>query len=182
MEYIGDDNYIGRSDNILNEQLHITEFELQKYFDTEELTELDMFLWEWFYGMRTWGLLCGQTNDQFCDTHAHEAKKELVNLINANCQDEIVSRTLKSKDINKYGCLEGDWQIAQESVINAQPFDFASIEYGAIKMVDWMTEKTIEWLILHFKTNTFGETQSYDFKSTKDMVDNFKKYINNEKL
>lgn len=35
-------------------------------------------------------------------------------------------------------------QIAQESVINVQPFDFASIEYGAIKMGYWMKERMIE--------------------------------------
>lgn len=94
LEYIGNDTYIGRSDNILNEQLYISEFELQVYFDTEELTELDKFLSEWFYGMRTWGLLCGQTNEQFCDRHAHEAKKELVNLINTNCDLQKLPREI----------------------------------------------------------------------------------------
>ena len=80
LEYIGNDIYVGRSDNVLNEQFHITELEL-RYFDTEELTELDNFLYEWFYGMRHWGLLGDETNEQFCDRHAHEAKKELVELI-----------------------------------------------------------------------------------------------------
>ena len=94
VDKVGNDTYIGRSDNILNEQLHISEFELQVYFDTEELTELDKFLSEWFYGMRTWGLLCGQTNEQFCDRHAHEAKKELVNLINTNCDLQKLPREI----------------------------------------------------------------------------------------
>ena len=38
-------------------------------------------------------------------------------------------------------------QIAQESVINAQPFDFASIEYGAIKMGYWMIQRFYKHLV-----------------------------------
>lgn len=97
LEYIGNDTFIGRSDNILNEKFHISEFELRAFFDDGKLTNLDILLSQWFYSMRTWGLLGDETNEQFCDRFAHKAKKELINLINTNCQDEIVPQSLKSK-------------------------------------------------------------------------------------
>lgn len=60
------------------------------------------------------------------------------------------------------GASDGSYDVCKEAI--------------ALEMSEWMTAKTIEWLVQHFKTNSFGETQSYDFKSMKDMVDNFKKY------
>lgn len=95
LEYIGNDTYIGRSDNILNEKLHISEFELTSFFGDGKITNLDILLSEWFYSIRTWGLLGDETNEQFCDRFAHNAKKELINIINTNCQDEIIPTKLR---------------------------------------------------------------------------------------
>lgn len=43
--------------------------------------KLDKFLSEWFYGVRTWGLTHGETNEQFCERQAKIAKQELLKLI-----------------------------------------------------------------------------------------------------
>lgn len=74
-------------------------------------------------------------------------------------------------------------QIAQESVINVQPFDFASIEYGAIKMGYWMKERMIEkaelFLIDAFKElpNGYGTFKIKREGSIEQLIEDFKKYM-----
>ena len=78
LEYIGDDTYVGRSDNILNKHIKITPFELDNYFSTEPRTDFEKILTRYFYTMRTWGMANGESNENFCDRHAHMATKNLL--------------------------------------------------------------------------------------------------------
>lgn len=79
LEYVGDDTYIGRSDNILNEKVVITPYQLDNYFSETAPSDFEKHLTEWFYGMRTWGLTAyGETCENFCDSQAHKAAKRLL--------------------------------------------------------------------------------------------------------
>lgn len=45
----------------------------------EKLTER---LSQWFYWVRTWGLLGDESNEHFCNRHAKESMDEFINIIN----------------------------------------------------------------------------------------------------
>ena len=84
LEYVGDDTYVGRSDNILNEKVVITPYQLANYFSETEPSAFEKQLAQWFYGMRTWGLAHwedGETCENFTDCQAHKAVKDLWNYI-----------------------------------------------------------------------------------------------------
>ena len=82
LEYVGDDTYIGRSDNILNEKVVITPYQLDNYFSETVPSGFEKRLTEWFYGMRTWGLTAdGETCENFCDSQAHKAVEDLWDYI-----------------------------------------------------------------------------------------------------
>jgi hypothetical protein len=67
-------------------------------------------------------------------------------------------------------------QIAQESVINVQPFDFASIEYGAIKMGYWMKERMIE-KACEFLDDRIGIDQKIEVNENGEpLADNYTAY------
>lgn len=79
-EYIGNNNYIGRSDNILNEKIHLEPRQLDyfieiKYGD-EDATNVINWLYKWFYAVRTWGLTNNESNEEFCMAEAINAYKE----------------------------------------------------------------------------------------------------------
>lgn len=85
LEYIGDDTYVGRSDNILNKKVVITPYQLCKYFSKEEPSAFEKQLAKWFYNMRTWGLTAkDETCENFCDSQAHKAVNDLQMYINKN--------------------------------------------------------------------------------------------------
>lgn len=84
LEYVGEDTYIGRSDNILNEKVVITPYQLDNYFSETVPSGFEKRLTEWFYGMRTWGLTHwedGETCENFCDSQAHKAVEDLWDCI-----------------------------------------------------------------------------------------------------
>lgn len=72
-------------------------------------------------------------------------------------------------------------QIAQESVINVQPFDFASIEYGAIKMGYWMeqqmTEKAEKWFWHNIENFLITDKYGDKFFDTEPAFEDFKNSI-----
>ena len=53
-------------------------------------------------------------------------------------------------------------QIAQESVINAQPLDFASVEYGALKMAKWKDEIKVQSNDIKWKPSKEEMSVLYD--------------------
>ena len=79
LEYIGDDTYCGRSDNILDRKVKITPRQLELYFSETPRSSFERELAQWFYGMRTWGLVHGESNSNFCDSQAHIAVENLLN-------------------------------------------------------------------------------------------------------
>lgn len=80
LEYIGDNNYIGRSDNILNEKIHLEPRQLDYFIeikdDDEDVTNVINWFYEWFYAVRTWGLTSNESNEEFCTAEAINAYKE----------------------------------------------------------------------------------------------------------
>lgn len=88
LEYIGNDTYLGRSDNILNQEIKITPFQLSQYFSEKPLSAFENYLALWFYNVRTWGLLNGESNEDFCNRNAHKAVKILMEYIST---DELIN-------------------------------------------------------------------------------------------
>ena len=79
LEYIGNDTYFGRSDNILNQKVEIAPRHLVWYFSEKPRSAFEKELADWFYGMRTWGLDVGDVGcEAFCDSQAHKAAKRLL--------------------------------------------------------------------------------------------------------
>ncbi len=78
LEYLGNDTYVGRSDNILNQKVTIRPRQLALYFSESPRSEFEKSLAQWFYGMRTWGLVDGESNTNFCDSQAHKAVDDLL--------------------------------------------------------------------------------------------------------
>lgn len=82
LEYIGDNNYIGRSDNILNEKIHLEPRQLDYFIeikdDDEDVANVINWFYEWFYGVRTWGLTNNESNEEFCTAEAIKAYKEFT--------------------------------------------------------------------------------------------------------
>ena len=80
LEYIGDNNYIGRSDNILNEKIHLEPRQLDYFVELNDkendTIELINWFYKWFYAVRTWGLTNRETNEEFCMAEAINAYKE----------------------------------------------------------------------------------------------------------
>ena len=90
LEYIGNDTYCGRSDNILNENIKITPFELYYYFSENKPSAFEECLSNWFYNIRTWDLIGGESNENFCDRNAKNAAKMLINYLS---NDIFIKRT-----------------------------------------------------------------------------------------
>lgn len=78
LEYIGNDTYCCRSDNLLNEKIRIDPWELTRYFSEEPLHSLENILSEFAYHVRTWGLTDGESNMDFCNVEAHRWAKEMI--------------------------------------------------------------------------------------------------------
>lgn len=79
-EYIGNNNYIGRSDNILNEKIHLEPRQLDYFIEIkdgdENITDVINWFYGWFYAVRTWGLTNNESNEEFCTAEAINAYKE----------------------------------------------------------------------------------------------------------
>ena len=78
LEYIGNDTYCCRSDNLLNEKIRIKQWELKRYFSEEPLHSFENILSEFAYFVRTWGLTDGESNEDFCNVEAHRCAKEMI--------------------------------------------------------------------------------------------------------
>lgn len=79
LEYIGDDMYCGRSDNILNEKIKITTYQLYYYFSEDKPTAFENCLSDWFHNMRNWKPMLNEleSEENFCDVYAIKAAKML---------------------------------------------------------------------------------------------------------
>ena len=79
-EYIGNNNYIGRSDNILNEKIHLEPRQLDYFIEIKDgdegVANVINWFYGWFYGVRTWGLTNNESNEEFCTAEAINAYKE----------------------------------------------------------------------------------------------------------
>lgn len=90
LEYIGNDTYVGRSDNILNQKVEIAPRHLVWYFSEKPRSAFEKELADWFYGMRTWGLDVGDVGcEAFCDSQAHKAAKRLLMYVPTLNDDDI---------------------------------------------------------------------------------------------
>ena len=78
LEYIGNDTYCCRSDNLLNVKIGINPWELKRYFSEEPLHSFENILSEFAYHVRTWGLTDGESNMDFCNVEAHRCAKEMI--------------------------------------------------------------------------------------------------------
>lgn len=78
LEYIGDDTYCCRSDNLLNVKIRINPWELDRYFSEEPLHSFENILSEFACHVRTWGLTDGESNMDFCNVEAHRCAKEMI--------------------------------------------------------------------------------------------------------
>lgn len=78
LEYIGNDTYCGRSDNILNERVKISPFELYYYFSEDAPSAFEKCLSSWFHNIRTSQLLDGESIENLCDRNAIKATKMLM--------------------------------------------------------------------------------------------------------
>lgn len=81
LEYIGNDTYCCRSDNLLNVKIGINPWELKRYFSEEPLNSFDNILSDFAYHVRTWGLTDGESNMDFCNVEAHRLAKEMIKTI-----------------------------------------------------------------------------------------------------
>lgn len=87
LEYVGNDRYVGRSDNILDAVITIEPHQLDYLVEVNEhpLTSFDKKIIEWitswFYDVRTWGLLGNETNLAFCIRQAVKAYKDFIEKI-----------------------------------------------------------------------------------------------------
>lgn len=84
LEYIGYDTYIGRSDNILNKRVYIEPHQLELFIEEKTGHEVNNIKWlnDWFYGVRTWGLLQGETNEELTMRCAIKAFNEYQDMLN----------------------------------------------------------------------------------------------------
>lgn len=87
LEYVGNDTYIGRSDNILNEKVTIEPFQLDYFIESYKFDN-DIFelLKNLSYSARTFGLVEKENNDQYCTRLAKRAFDELYEILNANAK------------------------------------------------------------------------------------------------
>lgn len=87
LEHIGNDTYVGRSDNILNVQVTIEPFQLD-YFIEHYKFDNDIFelLKNLSYAARTFGLVEKEDNDQYCTRLAKRAFDELYKILNDNAK------------------------------------------------------------------------------------------------
>lgn len=87
LEYIGNDTYIGRSDNILNEKVTIEPFQLDYFIESYKFNN-DIFelLSDLSYTARTFGLVEKEDNTQYCTRLAKRAFDELYEILNANAK------------------------------------------------------------------------------------------------
>lgn len=83
LEYLGNDTYIGRSDNILNEKVTIEPFQLDYFIESDKFDN-DVFelLNNLSYTARTFGLVFKEDNDQYCARLAKRAFDELYEILN----------------------------------------------------------------------------------------------------
>ena len=100
LEYIGNDTYVGRSDNILNQKVEIAPRHLVWYFSEKPRSAFEKELADWFYGMRTWGLDVGDVGcEAFCDSQAHKAAKHLLMYAPTLNDDDMTEDYQKKMDI-----------------------------------------------------------------------------------
>lgn len=87
LEYIGNDTYIGRSDNILNEKVTIEPFQLDYFIESYKFDN-DIFelLDNLSYTARTFGLVEKEDNAQYCTRLAKRAFDELYEILNADAK------------------------------------------------------------------------------------------------
>lgn len=86
LEYVGDDTYVVRSDNLLNTTTVIKPHQLAYFVyipegDNGYRKKVIDWLSSWFYGVRTWGLVGNESNEQFCTRQAIIASNELDKLL-----------------------------------------------------------------------------------------------------
>lgn len=83
LEYLGDDMYCGRSDNILNEKIKISPYQLYYYFSENKPTAFEKCLSDWFYTVRNCQPIYSEfeSNENFCDRNAIQAAKMLMDYI-----------------------------------------------------------------------------------------------------
>ena len=113
LEYIGNDTYVGRSDNILNQKVEIAPRHLVRYFSEKPRPAFEKELADWFYGMRTWGLDVGDVGcEAFCDSQAHEAAKRLLMYAPTLNDDDMSEEPDKGLDVTDF-CKPIDPGIAQ---------------------------------------------------------------------
>ena len=87
LEYLGNNVYIGRSDNILNEKVTIEPFQLDYFIESYKFDN-DIFelLNNLSYTARTFGLVEKEDNAQYCTRLAKKAFDELYKILNADAK------------------------------------------------------------------------------------------------
>lgn len=145
LEYIGNDTYVGRSDNILNQKVEIAPRHLVWYFSEKPRSAFEKELADWFYGMRTWGLDVGDVGcEAFCDSQAHKAAKRLLMYAPTLNDDDMTQeeKQLLLKDLCArlpYGVkinIRNDYTLAMEDIeMNAYHFNTISydVEYRGLR-------------------------------------------------
>lgn len=84
IEYLNDDTYRGLSDNILNETIKITPFELYYYFSYKPSTAFETCLSLWFKTIINSKPLNSENIENFCDRNARQAKRMLMGYLTEN--------------------------------------------------------------------------------------------------
>ena len=87
LEYLGNNVYIGRSDNILNEKVTIEPFQLDYFIESDKFDN-DVFelLSNLSYTARTFGLVFKEECDQYCARLAKRAFDELYEILNTKAK------------------------------------------------------------------------------------------------
>ena len=101
LEYLGDNVYIGRSDNILNEKVTIEPFQLDYFIESDKFDN-DTFelLNNLSYTSRTFGLVEKEDNVQYCARLAKIAFDELYEILNTKYKtNEVELQDIKKGDV-----------------------------------------------------------------------------------
>lgn len=154
LEYVGNDTYIGRSDNILNKKVVITPYQLDNYFSETAPSDFEKHLTEWFYGMRTWGLTAyEETCENFCDSQAHKAAKYLAYY------------ALMRDDKYKSPYEDHEWQEGYN--VWERGFDNGA-EYMLKKAIKWLNENAQNY----YEDSSMHDNCWYD---DEQMIEDFQK-------
>lgn len=82
LEYRGNDTYTGKSGNIAGKRFHLTDTDLESYFDTNaRLTRVDTLLSEWIGKARDGQPMEDETEQMYRDRMGHLAKEALRTMI-----------------------------------------------------------------------------------------------------